>query len=189
MNIILASESPRRLELMKYLTDDYLVIPSDFQEREVSFNGDPIHYCKELAYQKARTVSEKYPDDLILGSDTIVVIDGLILNKPQDRAEAREMIQRLQGRVHEVMTAFAILNPTQEIKVIDQVATRVCFAPMTDGEIESYLEQGDFRGKAGAYAIQGAAAPFIDFIEGDFYTVVGLPVSRLYKEFRKLGVI
>lgn len=189
MNIILASQSPRRLELMHHLTDDFLVIPSDFSERTVEYTGDPAAYCKELALRKALTVAADYPDDLILGSDTIVCIGDQVLNKPEDRADARAMIARMAGRTHEVLTAYAIVIPSRGIRLVDHVATRVVFAPMSEAEIEGYLDRNDYLGKAGAYAIQGAAARFVQAIEGDFYTVVGLPVARLYKELKGLGIL
>ncbi len=125
----------------------------------------------------------------IIGSDTLVVIDGAILNKPEDRTEAREMIQRMQGTDHQVITAYALLSSSQDIKVVDHVSTKVRFAAMTNDEIESYLDQGDYMGKAGAYAIQGAAAKYVEYVEGDYYTVVGLPVARLYKELKNLGLL
>lgn len=187
MKFILASQSPRRLELMHYLTSEFEVIPSDFQERDVEYAGDPGAYCRELAYKKAECVARSYPDDLVLGCDTVVFIDGKILNKPQDRKEARQMIARMQGKVHKVLTSFALLALSQEIQIVDHVSTTVKFAPMCNGEIESYLDKDDFMEKAGAYAIQGAAAKHVEYIEGDYYNVVGLPVARLYKELKDLG--
>lgn len=189
MKIILASQSPRRLELMHYLTNQFEVIPSDFPEREVEYLVSPETYCRKLAFKKAECIAEKYPQDLIIGSDTLVVIGGKILNKPKDRTEARQMIHRMQGTVHQVITAFALLSSSQSIKVVDHVSTKVRFASMTDDEIEAYLDQGDYMGKAGAYAIQGAAAKYVECIEGDYYTVVGLPVARLYKELKNLGLL
>lgn len=189
MKIILASQSPRRLELMHYLTDTFEVIPSDFPEREVEYLGNPEDYCRKLAYEKAKRIAEKHPEDLIIGSDTLVVLDGKILNKPKDRTEAREMIQQMQGTGHQVITAYALLSSSQDINVVDHVSTKVRFAAMSDVEIESYLDQGDYMGKAGAYAIQGAAAKYIECVKGDYYTVVGLPVARLYKELKDLGLL
>lgn len=189
MRIILASQSPRRFELMHFITDQFEVIPSDFPERDVEYLGDPEAYCRELAFRKAKCVAEKYPQDLTIGSDTLVVIDKEILNKPQDRNDARQMIARMQGNVHEVITSFALLSPSRQIELVDHVATKVRFAPMTEREIENYLDQGDFMGKAGAYAIQGAAAKYVEGVEGDYYTVVGLPVARLYKELKNLGLL
>lgn len=189
MKIILASKSPRRLELMHFLTDEFEVIPSHFPEREVRYMGDPSAYCRELALKKADFVAQTNPEDLILGSDTVVFLAGEILNKPRDRSDARTMIARMQGREHEVLTAFSILIPSRNIRLVDHVATKVRFAPMTGREIESYLDEADFMGKAGAYAIQGAAAKYVEYVEGDFYTVVGLPVARLYRELKSLGIL
>lgn len=189
MRIILASESPRRQELMHFLFDDFLVIPSFFPERDVLFQEDPGPYCEELAYRKALSVATDHPNDLVIGSDTIVWASGQILNKPRDKEDARRMIGILQGRDHEVKTAYSLLHLQQDIRITGHVSTRVTFAPMDETEIRCYLEKNDYAGKAGAYAIQGAAARYIRGIEGDFYTVVGLPVAMLYKELHELGMI
>lgn len=189
MIIILASQSPRRLELMRHLTSDFLVIPSDFPERDVEFAGDPVAYCEELALHKALVVAADYPEDLVLGCDTIVYLDGELLNKPEDRGDARRMMTLMQGRSHEVLTAYTILIPSLDVRTTDHVTTQVTFCPMTQDQIEDYLDQADYMGKAGAYAIQGAAARYVESIHGDFYTVVGLPVARLYREFKGLGIL
>lgn len=189
MKIILASKSPRRQELMHFLTDDFVVIPSDFPEREVSYRGDPGAYCEELALKKALSIAKQFPSNVILGSDTVVYIDGLILNKPRDRADAKAMLEKMQGREHQVLTAYAIVIKDREIQVVDHVATTVVFSTMSADEIETYLNQEDYMGKAGAYAIQGAAAKYVASVDGDFYTVVGLPVAKLYKELKGLGIL
>lgn len=186
MKIILASKSPRRQELMHHLTNNWLVVPSDFPEREISFRGDPAAYCEELALKKALAVAHLYPEELVLGSDTVVYLDGTILNKPRDRADARAMIASLQGRTHEVLTAYALVSLGQEIRIVDHALAKVAFATMTPEEIEAYLDQEDYMGKAGSYAIQGAAAKYVEALDGDFYTVVGLPVAKLYKELKGL---
>lgn len=187
MNIILASQSPRREELMHYLIDDFAVIPSDFPEREVPFRGDAPSYAKELALKKAQQVAGIYPEDLIIGSDTVVFKEGELLNKPLDRQDARRMIRLLQGTSHEVVTSYALICLDRKIQRVGHVSTQVTFHAMSDQEIEAYLATGDHAGKAGAYAIQGAAARFVQGIRGDFYTVVGLPVAALYRELKALG--
>lgn len=189
MRIILASQSPRRQELMHYLTHDFLVVPSDFPEREVLYSGDPAAYCEELALKKALAVAHLYPQDVILGSDTVVYLNGEILNKPVDREDAKAMIRKMQGGEHEVLTGYAVVILDRDVRVIDHVRTRVVFSEMTDFEIEGYLNQEDYMGKAGAYAIQGAAAKFVDRVDGDYYNVVGLPVAKLYKELKGLDVL
>ncbi len=189
MNIILASQSPRRLELMRFLTNDFLVVPSDFPERDVEYQGDPQAYCKELALKKALAVAEDYPNDVVIGSDTIVYFNDEIMNKPIDRADAKAMIRKMQGNVHEVLTAYAIVNQNKGIEVVGVESTKVRFSEISKEEIETYLLQEDYMGKAGAYAIQGAAAKFVEAIEGDFYTVVGLPVAKLYRELKGLNIL
>lgn len=189
MNIILASASPRREELMGCLTKDFRVVPSDFPEREVLFKGDAAAYSQELALKKALAVAADYPQDLVIGSDTVVFARGELLNKPMDRADARRMMNILQGGCHEVVTGYALICANQGLHKTGQVSTKVFFQPMSAEEIEEYLDAGDYMGKAGAYAIQGAAARFVEGIEGDFYSVVGLPVARLYKELKGLNLI
>ena len=189
MKIILASKSPRREQLMYFLTDDFLVIPSDFPERDVSYNGDPGGYCEELALKKALAVAKDFSNDAILGSDTVVFIDGTILNKPRNRSDARAMMEKMQGRTHEVLTAYAIVVPRQGIEIVDHVTTKVVFSNMSPAEIESYLDEEDHMGKAGAYAVQGAAAKFVESVDGDYYNVVGHPVAKLYKELKGLGIL
>lgn len=189
MKIILASQSPRRQELMRFLTTDFLVIPSDFPEREVSYCGDPGDYCEELALKKALSVARCHPTDVIIGSDTVVYIDGKILNKPKDRADARRMIRELQGKSHEVLTGYSIIIADRSVCVVDHVTTKVVFSKMTEAEIEAYLDQDDHMGKAGAYGIQGAAAKFVERVDGDFYNVVGFPVAKLYRELKDLQIL
>lgn len=189
MNIILASQSPRREELMHYLTDDFRIIPSDFPEREVIFQGDGPAYTRELALKKAHQVAVDHRDALVIGSDTVVMINGALLNKPQDLPDARRMIALLQGTSHEVVTSYALVCLDRSIERVGHVATEVTFHPMSGPEIEAYLATGDHAGKAGAYAIQGAAARYVKGIRGDFYTVVGLPVAELYRELKALGAL
>ena len=189
MKIILASQSPRRQELMRFLTDDFLVIPSDFPEREVSYQGDPGDYCEELALKKALSVAKDHPEDVVLGSDTVVYIDGKILNKPMDRSDARAMIEKLQGQSHEVLTAYAIILAKRGVRVVGHVTTKVVFSKLTATEIEAYLDEEDHMGKAGAYGIQGAAAKFVERVDGDFYNVVGFPVAKLYRELKDLEIL
>lgn len=189
MNIILASQSPRREELMHFLTNDFAVIPSEFPERDVLFTGDAPAYTEELARKKALQVARAHPADLIIGSDTVVIQGEELLNKPLDLEDARRMIYLLQGETHEVVTSYALICLEQGIQRVGHVSTKVTFCDMTDREIEAYLSTGDYAGKAGAYAVQGAAARFVQEVQGDFYTVVGLPVSALYRELTALGLI
>lgn len=188
MKIILASQSPRRKELLELLLSDFEIQPSDFDERSQAYDGDPGSYCLELAEGKALAVSKKQPEALVIASDTLVFKDGNIYNKPTDRDSARAMIEALQGDSHWVFSSLVMVCPAQDYRLVHLEKVKVTFLPLSHEEIESYLDKEDYAGKAGSYAIQGQAAPFVSEIHGDFYSVVGLPLARLYKELKKLNV-
>lgn len=189
MKFILASGSPRRKELMKLILEDFTVITADIDERKLVFNGDPEKYVMTLAYEKAMAVAEKYPSDLVIGMDTAVYQNGDIFNKPTDREDAGKMFQIYSGNQHFVYTGFAIILKNRDILLRGSEKTLVKFMEMNDEEIENYLDQNDYMGKAGAYAVQGAAGKYVEYIEGDFYNVVGMPVNRIYRELKGIKVI
>ncbi len=143
----------------------------------------PGPYVLRLALAKARAGSARNPGRLVLGADTTVVIDGLILAKPDDEAHAREMLERLSGRTHEVLTGVALVGPGLERSAIARTAVR--FQPMTRDEITWYAASGEPLGKAGAYAIQGLASRFVEWIEGSYPNVMGLPVEVVYRLIRE----
>ncbi len=181
---ILASRSPRRHKLLAQLGLDFEVHPSDLDEQATLYQP-PDELVEHLALAKARLVAPCFPEALTLGADTIVVIDGTVLNKPADAAEARAMLRRLSGRTHTVYTGLALLHPVSKREVTASEATRVSFAPLSDEEIEAYIATGSPLDKAGAYGIQDDyGAVFIRRIEGDYYNVVGLPLHRLYRLLR-----
>lgn len=181
---ILASRSPRRRKLLAQLGLDFEVHPSDLDEQATLYQP-PDELVEHLALAKARLVAPCFPEALTLGADTIVVIDGTVLNKPADAAEARAMLRRLSGRTHTVYTGLALLHPVSKREVTASEATRVSFAPLSDEEIEAYIATGSPLDKAGAYGIQDDyGAVFIRRIEGDYYNVVGLPLHRLYRLLR-----
>lgn len=202
MEIILASASPRRKELLAQIGLEFRVVVSDVEE--VVTKTHPAEVVEELSKQKAEAVLESLNDIdsekeiLVVGADTVVAYDGQTLGKPENRKHAKQMIQMLQGKTHEVYTGVTLLHRTEdgeeECKTFHE-ATKVTFYPMTEAEIEEYTFVGgtedaaedgwkscECADKAGSYAIQGFCARYIKGIEGDYNNVVGLPVGRLYQE-------
>ena len=185
--IILASQSPRRRELLTQIGLKFEVIPSTVEEVITSIN--PVEVVQELAQQKARDVAEVAGREmakdslLVIGADTIVVYEGKILGKPEDKEDAVRMLTMLQGKEHSVYTGVALLSGEQEIVFAEE--TRVQMCPMTPEEILWYVNTGEPMDKAGAYGIQGLCARFIRQIQGDYNNVVGLPVGRIYQELKK----
>ena len=174
--LILASKSPRRKELLKQIGIPFVVVVSDAEE--VSGNSwTPAALVVENAKRKARAVAEKYPDSPVLGADTVVSSEGKIFGKPKDKDEARKMLTALSGKMHEVTTGLALIN-RNEIRTTS-VTTKVFFDTMTKADIDAYIATEEPMDKAGAYALQGKAARFIEKIEGSYSNVVGLPLNAL----------
>ena len=187
MELILASQSPRRRELLGLIAAGFSVCPADIDEtmdEALPMTGR----VADLSARKARAVAAEHPGAAVVGSDTVVVLDGAPLGKPQDEADARRMLSALSGRAHEVVTGVALALPDGRV-LRDATVTRVRFAPLSDREIAAYIATGEPMDKAGAYGIQGLGARFIEGIEGDYYSVMGLPVRRLYEMLRESGVL
>ena len=184
MKVILASESPRRIRLLKKIFKSFSVIPSGLNESQF-LEKNPVQYALKVAEAKARTVSEDYPDALVIGADTVVTIDDLILGKPKDRNEARNMLQTLSGRTHQVITAIVLYQKDQDRLLSDFETSYVTFRPLTTTEIESYLDRNTYGDKAGAYAIQEIKNIFLEKLEGDYHNVVGLPLRKLHRLVHK----
>lgn len=184
MPLVLASGSPRRAELLARITSEFITFPSNIVE---TASGPPQEQVIALARDKARAVGERQCG-IIIGADTVVEIDGEMLGKPHSRDQAREMLQRLSGREHRVLTGLFLLSTERgEHRQACEITT-VLFRRLCESEIETYLACGEYTDKAGAYAIQGRAAVFVERICGDFYNVVGLPLCRLVLLLRELGV-
>ena len=184
--MILASKSPRRRELLSEAGYEFACVSSDFDESSVSAD-DPHDLPGLLAYHKALSVAgQAAPDELVIGSDTVVLLGSRVLGKPRDTREAREMLASLSGKTHEVVTGVAVLRNSEAVCRFSETA-RVTFWDLAPDEIDAYVASGEPMDKAGAYGIQGKGRLLVRGIEGDFYTVVGLPISRLYRELRKLG--
>jgi len=172
--LVLASRSPRRSELLAAAGFSFEVLAADIDETPRDHEA-PDAYVERLAIEKARAVLALRPDSTVLGADTTVVIDGLILGKPADELEATDMLKRLRGRVHDVLTGVALVDSAGAQSAVER--TRVWFDPVTDEDISWYVASGEPVDRAGAYAIQGLASRFIPRIEGSYSNVVGLPVA------------
>ncbi|MBC7362995.1 MAG: 23S rRNA (uracil(1939)-C(5))-methyltransferase RlmD [Candidatus Aminicenantes bacterium] len=184
MKVILASASPRRIKLLKKIFRTFSVIPSGVDEDQFP-QEDPVKFALMAAEAKARAVAENYPDSLVIGADTIVLIDGKILGKPESRQEAREMLKTLSGKTHKVITAVVLYRKNQEKLLADYETTLVTFRELTDEIIENYLDKNTYQDKAGAYAVQELKHLFLEKLEGDYHNVVGLPLSKLRRMLRK----
>jgi septum formation protein len=176
--LILASGSPRRAEILLSVGWEFEKIVADIDETEFE-NENPADYVQRLAKEKAEAVAVNHSDRIVLGADTTVVIDNQIIGKPIDLDDARRMIKLLSSRTHEVLTGVAVVK-NGETKVGIQ-STKVKFKPLNDDEIEFLVQFGEPLDKAGAYAVQAQAALFIEGIEGDYWNVVGLPISLVYE--------
>ncbi len=193
--IILASASPRRFELLTQAGFTFTTIPSTIEEVIISDTPDKI--VEDLALQKANAVYNDIKRDyqgkdfLVIGADTIVCYNGEILGKPEDQSEAFDMLKLLSDRTHQVYTGIALLYRTNGAKQTSffHERTDVTFYPTNDYELKEYIESKDCLDKAGSYGIQGPFAKHIKSIHGDYYNVVGLPISRLYQELKKLGIV
>jgi septum formation protein len=183
MKIILASASPRRRELMRYITDDFEAVSMDCDET-LPENIDPISASEYLAVLKARAAAEKYLDCTVIGCDTTVICEGEILGKPMDKAQCIADISKLSGRTHQVVTGCCIISGGN-VSSFSEV-TDVAFRQLTAAEIEAYANTDEPYDKAGGYGIQGKGSALISHIDGDFFNVVGLPVGRLFNELKKV---
>ncbi len=188
--IILASASPRRRDLLNLMGLSFTVMPSD--REEVITKTAPDAVVEELSFQKAEDIAEKTADGLIIGSDTVVAIDGKILGKPASREEAIEMIRSLSGRTHEVYTGVTLIERANGRTVRTETFSEkadVKVMTLSEDEIEGYVDRGESMDKAGAYGIQGYFSVFIEEIKGEYATVLGLPVAGLYRRLRSKGGI
>jgi len=183
--LVLASKSPRRAEILRAVGWEFETIAADIDEARCA-SEDAVSYVKRLAETKAETVARTLPEGLVLGADTVVVIGEEILGQPRDDEDARRMLQLLNGQWHEVLTGVALVRAGQTFQVlVDHETTRVRFCEMSTDEIDWYVSTGEPRGKAGAYAIQGRGALFIEGVQGDYFNVVGLPVRLVYELFKQ----
>ncbi|MDE1155848.1 MAG: Maf family protein [Acidobacteriaceae bacterium] len=183
-SLVLASQSPRRKELLAQAGFVFTVHAADLDESRHAGEA-PEAYVQRLALEKAQAVLALYPEATVLGADTTVVLDGETLGKPQDAEEARAMLRSLAGRAHEVHTGLAVVRRTAvQPERVHLETTRVIFDAITPEDLEAYVASGDPLDKAGAYGIQGFAARWIPRIEGDYFNVVGLPLAATVRMLR-----
>lgn len=190
--LILASASPRRQELLRNAGFSFLVEPATIPEIPQA-EESPRVFVERLAREKARAVAGRHRNDFVLGADTTVVVDGQILNKPDDAADAARMLRLLSGRTHQVTTGVCLISPVQasggqaSAEIVVSETTSVTFQSLTAGDIDFYVETGEPMDKAGAYGIQGIASRWITRIDGDYFNVVGLPVALVSRMLLEYG--
>lgn len=183
MKIILASASPRRRELMRYITEDFEAVSTDCDET-LPDDIEPKAASEYLAVLKAKAAAEKYPDCIVIGCDTTVICGSEILGKPKDKSQCIADITKLSGRTHQVVTGCCIISGGKASSFSE--VTDVTFRELTTAEIEAYADTDEPYDKAGGYGIQGLGSALISHIDGDFFNVVGLPVGRLFNELKKV---
>lgn len=181
MKIVLASQSPRRKELLGRLVPAFSIQPADIDETP-KLKEDPVAYVQRMSAEKAAAVQNN-EETLVIASDTTVVLGNEILGKPEDDEEAKRMLRKFSGTTHDVYTAVVITDGTQEECILSQAS--VTFYELTDEEIERYLATGDHRDKAGAYGIQSYAGAFVESISGDYYSIVGFPIGAVNQALKK----
>jgi len=175
---ILASSSPRRIDILKKAGIDFEVIfPENIEERNIS--SDPVSHVLELSRKKAESIAKRVIDSLILGADTIVVLNGEILGKPRDSEEAFKMLKKLSGKEHQVYTGISLVDNKEEKTLSGYQLTKVKFNQLKDKEIKDYIDTGESLDKAGAYGIQGMGNFLVEKIDGDLDNVIGLPLRKL----------
>ena len=185
MNIILASASPRRTELMSLITKDFTVKVSNFDESTMPDFPDPVAFVKYSSLMKAQDVFVDNPQCIVIGADTVVAVDDEILGKPRDDEDAFDMLRKLSGRAHKVVTGVTVISRT--CRICTACETEVLFDDMTDESIRKYVATGEPSDKAGAYAVQGLGAKYIKGVKGDFFNVVGLPVHLVANILAEFG--
>jgi septum formation protein len=189
MKLILASASPRRAEILAAAGIQFAVHPAHVDESPLPAET-PTQMVERLAKIKAEFVAREFAnekDAIILGADTTVALDGEIISKPESSADARSMLRELSGREHQVITGIYVIRISDGAHKSGTETTRVWFSPMTDQEVDAYVQTGEPLGKAGAYAIQGIAGRYIPRIEGCYFNVVGLPISKVWEALTELG--
>lgn len=183
--MILASASPRRKEILENFGFSFKTIVKNIDETSDKTRAE--EKILEIAEKKAKAAAIDFPDENVVGADTVVVVDGKILGKPKDEKEAFSMLKSLSGRSHEVITAFSFININKNISYSDYEITKVYFKNLTDDEINWYINTKEPMDKAGAYGIQGKGAFFVEKIKGDFFSVMGFPLGKFVRFLNKTG--
>ena len=178
MDIILASASPRRKEILENTNLKFRIIKSDIDEKILE-GESPQQVAMRLSFEKCMDISCNNESSLVIGADTIVVLDDMILGKPKDKDEAYCMLKKLSNRVHQVITGISLINLEGNKKIIDYVVSNVKFKDLSEEDIKDYIQTDESLDKAGAYGIQGYGALLVEEIKGDYFNIVGLPISRI----------
>lgn len=183
--IVLASQSPRRAELLRMLGLEFDVVPADIDETYLP-GEEPGAHAQRLAREKAQVVAMQHPDAVVIGSDTVVIVDGDVLGKPGDAGAAVRMLLRLQARTHEVASGIAVIYGGVVRSGVERVAVR--FRPFDHAFAAAYVGTGEPMDKAGAYGIQGYGATLVERIDGDYFAVMGLPIARMLQLLQDVGI-
>ncbi|MCF2612800.1 Maf family protein [Fusobacterium perfoetens] len=184
--MILASNSPRRKEILENFGFNLKVITKNIDE--VSDEEDIIKRIEDIARKKVLAVAEVYPNEFVVGADTVVVVDDKILGKPKDKKDIYEMLHSLSGRPHKVITSFSFVNISKNISISDSEVSEVYFKNITDEEISWYIDTKEPFDKAGSYGIQGKGSYFVERIDGDFFAVMGFPIGKFVRTLAKNNI-
>ncbi len=185
-NILLASASPRRAQLLRQIGMVFDVVASGVEEENVT-EEDPVRLAEYLAMSKAKTVAAELDRGIVIAADTVVCVEGELLGKPVDEEDAWRMLRLLSGRCHQVMTGVAVIRQPGLQTLCHVETTKVCMRPITEEEMRWYIHSGEAWDKAGGYGIQGKAAVFVERIEGCYFNVVGLPLAALWQMLKQCG--
>lgn len=189
MKVILASKSPRRVEILEKIVKEFEVVQSNFDENTIDFKGDIEKYVKDLSRNKAIEVSERLNEpSIVIAADTVVFQNGKVLEKPKNEEDAFSMLSSLSGNTHKVYSGICLINTYDDTVVTDCDCTEVRFSELNPRQIRNYINSGEPMDKAGAYGIQGLGGAFVERIEGCYYNVMGLPLNKLYKALENYDI-
>lgn len=189
MKVILASKSPRRLEILSKLVKDFTVVESNFDESTIDFDRDIKNYVKNLSKNKAIEVSRRIEEpSIVIAADTVVFYDGKVMEKPKNEEDAFSMLSSLSGNTHKVYSGVCIINTENDTVINDYDCTEVVFSELSERQIRNYINSGEPMDKAGAYGIQGLGGTFVEGINGCYYNVMGLPLNKLYKMLEQYNI-
>ncbi|MDK0536585.1 Maf-like protein [Clostridium perfringens] len=189
MKVILASKSPRRVEILEKIVKEFEVVESNFDENTIDFKGDIEKYVKDLSRNKAIEVSKRLNEpSIVIAADTVVFQNGKVLEKPKNEEDAFSMLSSLSGNTHKVYSGICLINTYNDTVVTDCDCTEVRFSELNPRQIRNYINSGEPMDKAGAYGIQGLGGAFVEGIKGCYYNVMGLPLNKLYKALENYDI-
>ena len=189
MKVILASKSPRRVEILEKIVKEFEVVQSNFDENTIDFKGDIEKYVKDLSRNKAIEVSKRLNEpSIVISADTVVFQDGKVLEKPKNEEDAFSMLSSLSGNTHKVYSGICLINTYDDTVVTDCDCTEVRFSELNPRQIRNYINSGEPMDKAGAYGIQGLGGAFVEGIKGCYYNVMGLPLNKLHKALENYDI-